>query len=84
MTYTLSVQLQHSYLNRGDYPENLIPSGTSTYRSKLVSYKKRLDEAEPDLCLIDGHDAVDDVFEIVMIDLGTGDRKGGHLRNTHY
>jgi hypothetical protein len=76
MTYTLPVELQNSYLSRRNYPENLIPSGTPTYKSKLVSYKKRLDEAESDLCLIDGQDAVDDIFEIAMIDLGTSDGKG--------
>ena len=76
MTYALSVELQNSYLKSSDYPENLIPSGTATYRSKLISYKKRLDEAEADLCLVHGQDDVEEVFEIAMIDLETGDGKG--------
>jgi hypothetical protein len=83
MTYNLPLELQNSYLGRRNYPKNLIPSGTTTYRSKLVSYKKRLEEAESDLCLVEGQDAVDDIFEIVMIDLATGDGKGAFHSDTH-
>jgi hypothetical protein len=82
MTYPLPLELQNSYLRRTNYPENLVPSGTATHRSKLVSYRKRLDEAESDLCLVDGEDAVDDVFEIGMIDLETGDGKGAIAHDT--
>ncbi|CAO2649450.1 Nn.00g068350.m01.CDS01 [Neocucurbitaria sp. VM-36] len=80
---TLPLELQTSYLASDQYPENLIPSGTATYRSKLISYKRRLDDAESDLCLIYGEDDVDDIFEIPMIDLETGDGKVLDKRNIH-
>jgi hypothetical protein len=83
MTYTLPLVLQNSYLGSKNYPENLIPSGTATYRSKLISYRKRLDEAEPEFCLVDGRDAVDDIFEIAMIDHETGDGKGALFNVIH-
>ena len=69
----LPLDLQASYLRSDLYPENLIPSDTITYPSKLASYRARLDEAGPDLCLIDGEDDVDEDFEIPIIDLETGD-----------
>ncbi|KAF1851034.1 uncharacterized protein K460DRAFT_328553 [Cucurbitaria berberidis CBS 394.84] len=80
---TLPLELQTSYLNSIDYPENLVPSGTATYRSKLISYKKHFDDAESDLCLVHGEDDVDDIFEIPMIDLETGDGKALDKRNIH-
>jgi hypothetical protein len=78
MTLTLPIKLQYSYLKSRDYPENLIPGGTATYRSKLASYKKRLDDAESSLCLIEGKD-VDEDFEIPIIDFEDG--KGEFIAN---
>lgn len=74
--YPLPVELQESYLDSANYPENLIPSGIATYKSKLVSYKERLDDAEVDLCLGSTEDEVEKVFEIPVIDLDTSDGKG--------
>jgi hypothetical protein len=76
----LPQELQTSYLHCENYPANLIPSGTFTYKSKLASYVTRLDEAERDLCLVDSEDVIDDIFEIPIIDIGTGDGEG-KLRN---
>ena len=66
---------QNSYRQRFAYPENLVPSSTAIYTSKLKSFKRRLDIAEPDLCLVEGKDDVEDIFEIPIIDLETGDGK---------
>jgi hypothetical protein len=73
---TLPPAFQKSYRERLTYPESLIPSSTAIYSSKLKSYKSRLDNAEQDLCLIDGKDDVESIFEIPIIDLGTSDGKG--------
>jgi hypothetical protein len=73
---TLPLEFQRSYLNRINYPESLVPSSTAIYSSKLKSYRQRLDDAEPDLCLVEGRDNVDDIFEIPIIDLETKDGKG--------
>ncbi|EUC28208.1 hypothetical protein COCCADRAFT_109750 [Bipolaris zeicola 26-R-13] len=81
--YPLPVELQESYLDSANYPENLIPSGIATYKSKLVSYKERLDDAEVDLCLGSTEDEVEKVFEIPVIDLDTSDGKGRDKRNIH-
>lgn len=78
--YTLPVELQKSYFDCTNYPANLIPSGIATYKSRLISYKKRLDDAESDLCLDLNKDDVERDFEIPMIDLGTGDGKGKETR----
>lgn len=74
--YPLPIELQNSYRESSRYPENLIPSGIATYNSRLSAYKKRLDDAEVDLCLVPSEDEVDETFEIPMIDLQTGDGKG--------
>ncbi|KAH8633047.1 hypothetical protein IG631_11681 [Alternaria alternata] len=76
MTCTIPVELQHSYRKSNIYPENLIPSDAFTNKSKLASYKKRLDAVEHDLCLVYGQDDVDNDFDIPVIDLGTADGKG--------
>jgi hypothetical protein len=76
MTCKIPLELQNSYLRSSNFPENLIPSDTAAYTSKLASYKKRLDGAENDLCLIDGQDEVDKIFDIPVIDLNTADGKG--------
>ena len=76
MTYTLPAELQDSYRTSSDYPENLIPSGIATYRTRLSSYKKRLDDAERDLCLVPSEDDVGEIFEIPVIDLATGHGEG--------
>lgn len=73
--YTLPLELQKSYLDSANYPENLILSGIATYKSRLTSYKRRLDDAESDLCLAPHKDDVEKDFEVPMIDLGTGDGK---------
>lgn len=72
----LPTKFQNSYRNFLSYPENLIPSSTTTYRSTLVSYKIRLDSAAPDLCLVDGDDDIKNDFEIPIRDLGTSSGKG--------
>jgi hypothetical protein len=69
-------EFQNSFLKSADYPENLIRGGTATYSSKLVSYRKRLVDAGPDLCLTDGEDNVEADYEIPIIDLDTDDGKG--------
>lgn len=76
---SLPQQLQISYCNREQYPENLISSGTAVYRSKLKAYRSLLDDAESNLCLIEGRDDVDAVFEVPIIDLQCGDGKGWSL-----
>jgi len=76
----LPPEFQKSYRDRLSYPECLIPSNTSIYSSKLKSYRRRLDDAEPELCLIEGKDEVADIFEIPIIDLETQDGKGQLLR----
>jgi hypothetical protein len=75
---TLPLVFQKAYHERLHYPESLISSGTAIYRSKLKSYRQRLDDAEQELCLIEGKDDVDDIFEIPIIDLETCDGKGRH------
>lgn len=76
MDMTLPPAFQTSYRERLRYPETLIPSNTAIYRSKLKSYRQRLDENESQLCLIDGKDDVAEIFEVPIIDLGTHDGKG--------
>jgi len=83
MTCTIPVELQHSYRNSNIYPENLIPSDAFTNKSKLASYKKRLDAVEHDLCLVYGQDDVDNDFDIPVIDLGTADGKVREKRYLH-
>jgi hypothetical protein len=73
MTYRLPVELQDSYLKRSNYPENIIPSDLFSSKSKLISYKQRLDVVETDLCLLDHQ--VARLFEIPVIDIGTADGK---------
>jgi hypothetical protein len=73
---TLPTAFQKSYHERLIYPESLVPSSTAIYSSKLRSYRYRLDDAEQDLCLVDGKDDVENIFEIPIIDLVTGDGKG--------
>jgi hypothetical protein len=73
---TLPSTFQKSYCERLAYPESLIPSSTAIYSSKLKSYRSRLDGAEEDLCLVDGQDDVDSIFEVPIIDLATSDGKG--------
>lgn len=68
----LLVELQDSYLTSSGCPENFIPSGIATYKTKLSSYKKRLDDAECNLFLIPW----DTNINIPVINLATGDGKG--------
>ena len=72
---TLPPEFQKSYHERPTYPESLVPSNTAIYSSKLKSYRKRLDDAESNLCLIEGQDDVEEIFEIPIIDLDTSDGK---------
>lgn len=76
MKMMLPPEFQKSYRGRLNYPESLIPSNTAIYSSKLKSYRRRLDEAESELCLIDGKDDVAEIFEIPIIDLETHDGRG--------
>jgi hypothetical protein len=73
---TLPTAFQESYHKRLQYPESLITSSTAIYRSKLKSYRKRLDDAEQELCLIDGKHDVNATFEIPIIDLHTANGEG--------
>jgi hypothetical protein len=52
----LPIEFEQSYLSYHSYPKNLILSGTKNYHSTLESYKKRLDEVEACLCLVDEKD----------------------------
>jgi hypothetical protein len=72
---TLPLAFQKSYRELLNYPENLIQSGTAIYSSKLKSYRKLLDDAESDLCLVSKKD-VEEFFEIPIIDLETSDGTG--------
>jgi hypothetical protein len=73
---TLSTEFQKSYHDRLDYPSSLIPGSTAIYSTKLKSYVKRLDDVEADLCLIDGQDEVNEIFDVPIIDLETADGEG--------
>jgi hypothetical protein len=73
---TLSPAFQESYQKRLQYPQSLVTSSTAIYSSKLKSYRRRIDVAEQELCLIDGQDDVNGIFEIPIIDLETDDGKG--------
>ena len=75
-TLNLPQSFRDSYRRFIDYPENLIPSSTSTYRSTLASYKSRLDDAQSDLCLVEGEDDIENDFEIRIRDLDTASGKG--------
>jgi hypothetical protein len=59
-----------------NYPENLIPSGTSTYRSTLQSYRQRLDSAKSNLCLVEGVDNIEKDFDVPIRDLATSSGGG--------
>jgi hypothetical protein len=74
MACEIPAELQDSYLESNNYPENLIPSDFLTSKAKLASYKTRLDGVEADFCLMDHQ--VDRLFEIPVIDIGTADGKG--------
>jgi hypothetical protein len=72
----LPLELEASYHRLDSYPENLVPSGTAIYRSKLASYRQQLDDNQRNLFLIDGEDDVEDIFEIPILDLETAEGKG--------
>jgi len=82
MNEMLPLALQTSYISRAQYPVNLISSETTTYKDKLQSYRKRLDDAEADLCLVDGEDEVDTIFEVPIIDMSTDDGQGTLVATT--
>jgi hypothetical protein len=75
METRLPLALEKSYRQLDSYPENLIPSGTAIYRSKLASYRERLDDERGNLCLIDGEDDVINDFEVPIVDLDTVEGK---------
>ncbi|KAB2100402.1 hypothetical protein AG0111_0g11465 [Alternaria gaisen] len=75
MTCQVPVELQDSYVNSSNYPENLVPSDIFTDTLKLASYRKRLDDVENDFCLMTEKDEVVGAFEIPVIDIGTADGK---------
>ncbi|KAF2823722.1 hypothetical protein CC86DRAFT_59106 [Ophiobolus disseminans] len=79
----LPPEFQRSYRERLNYPESLVPGNTSIYSSKLKSYRRRLDDAEAELCLIDGKDDVANIFDIPIIDLETHDGKAMRNQNIH-
>lgn len=70
MVYQIPEDLKVSYINSSDYPENLIPSDIFTEKTKLASYRKRLDDVENDFCLMTEKDEVVGAFEIPVIDIG--------------
>lgn len=72
MVYQIPEDLKVSYINSSDYPENLIPSDIFTEKTKLASYRKRLDDVENDFCLMTEKDEVVGAFEIPVIDIGKG------------
>jgi len=78
MTYQIPVELQKSYLKSSNYPENLIPTDLLSNKSKLISYKTRLDGVATDFCLLDNQ--VGRLFEIPVIDIGTADRDGRYIK----
>lgn len=78
MSCKIPVELQDSYRQSSNYPENIIPSEIYTNRSKLTSYKKRLSGVEYDLCLVDGQDEVEETFDIPVIDIGLANGKRKH------
>lgn len=82
MTCQIPAELQKSYLRSSNYPENLIPTDLFSSKSKLVSYRKRLDGVESDLCLLDHQ--VDRHFEIPVIDIGTADKEGNITISSYY
>lgn len=73
---TLPPEFQHSYHDRLKYPQSLIPSSTVIYSTKLKSYVKRLDDVESDLCLLDGKDEINSIFEVPIRDIATADGTG--------
>jgi hypothetical protein len=75
MACEIPAELQDSYLKCNNYPENLIPTDVFTCKSKLTSYKNRLDGVEADFCLMNHQ--VDGMFRIPVIDIGTANGKGG-------
>jgi hypothetical protein len=72
---TFPGNFHQSLLKSDNYPENIVPSSTLTYRSTLESYKRRLDNAAPDLCLVEGQDNIAQIFEVPFRDLETDDGK---------
>lgn len=64
------------------YPENLRDTGINTYRSTLAEYKKRLDDAEMRLCLVNDEEIEND-FEVPIRDLSTTDGRILAKRNIH-
>ena len=75
-TLPLPDEFQRSFANCKNYPVNLIPSGTSTYRSTLESYEQRLDAVESSLCLVEGEDDINKNFEVHFRDLVKADGQG--------
>lgn len=75
MAMRLPPALEHSYRRLDSYPENLIPSGTAIYRSKLASYRQRLDDEQRELCLNNGEDDVVKDFEVPIVDSDTVEGK---------
>jgi hypothetical protein len=71
----LPPELQTSYLNVDSYPENILFNGSVIYKRKLVSCRKRLDDAEKGLFLLDGEDDVDNLFEVTIMDHETDENK---------
>ena len=61
--------------NFQDYPENLLNPGVGICRPVLQSFKGRLNDATPDLCLVED-DEIQNDFEIPIRDLNTASGKG--------
>ncbi|KAL6708222.1 hypothetical protein ACN47E_003406 [Coniothyrium glycines] len=79
----VSTEFLKSCSNFEAYPENLIRGGTATYSSKLTSYRTRLNDVAPDLCLTNGEDNVENDYEIPVIDMGTANGTAMARKNIH-
>ena len=67
-SFSLPNDFRTSLVQSSNYPVNLPRKGMTTYRSALEAYKKRLDEIERDLCLVEGRDEIDKDFEKSLVE----------------
>ncbi len=67
----LPPSFQKSWLERPAYPKNLVQRTISSHLSALEAYKKRLNEAAPDL-----FETREDEIEVYVRDLATDDGRG--------
>jgi hypothetical protein len=77
----LPIEVQTSFDNYIDYPENLRNTGSTAYRFVLEAYKKRFDDVEQRLCL--ATDEIGDHFEVPIRDLATATGEALSKKNIH-